>query len=129
MENVSVAKYIAILNLTRGYWEIPLRPRAQTCAAFVTTYGTFKPLRLPFGLKNAPYYFIRLMANLLNNCEDYSVSYLDDVAVFSLDWEDSLKHQKGVLDHLRSAKLHIKPSKCQFAPAYVKYLEHLVGQG
>ncbi|GFV85812.1 retrovirus-related Pol polyprotein from transposon 297 [Trichonephila clavipes] len=104
-------------------------PRAQRYASFVTTFGTFKPLRLPFGLKNAPYYFSRLMANLLRNCEDFAVPYLDDIAIFSLAWDDHLKHLKDVFDRLRSAKLHIKPSKCQFAQAYVKYLGHLVGQG
>ncbi|GFU33221.1 retrovirus-related Pol polyprotein from transposon 297 [Trichonephila clavipes] len=55
--------------------------------------------------------------------------YLDDIAIFSLAWDDHLKHLKDVFDRLRSAKLHIKPSKCQFAQAYVKYLGHLVGQG
>ncbi|GFV87929.1 retrovirus-related Pol polyprotein from transposon 297 [Trichonephila clavipes] len=54
---------------------------------------------------------------------------LDDIAIFSLAWDDHLKHLKDVFDRLRSAKLHIKPSKCQFAQAYVKYLGHLVGQG
>ncbi|GFY33018.1 retrovirus-related Pol polyprotein from transposon opus [Trichonephila clavipes] len=44
-------------------------------------------------------------------------------------WDDHLKHLKDEYDRLRSAKLHIKPSKCQFAQAYVKYLGHLVGQG
>ncbi|GFW17647.1 retrovirus-related Pol polyprotein from transposon 17.6 [Trichonephila clavipes] len=129
LEKVSAAKYISILDLTRGYWQIPLSPRAQRYASFVTTFGTFKPLRLPFGLKNAPYCFRRLMANLLRNCEDFAVPYLDDIAIFSLAWDDHLKHLKDVFDRLRSAKLHIKPSKCQFAQAYVKYLGHLVGQG
>ncbi|GFW63845.1 retrovirus-related Pol polyprotein from transposon 297 [Trichonephila clavipes] len=69
------------------------------------------------------------MANLLRNCENFAVPYLDDIAIFSLAWEDHLKHLKDVFDRLRSAKLHIKPSKCQFAQAYVKYLGHLVGQG
>ncbi|GFX45974.1 retrovirus-related Pol polyprotein from transposon 297 [Trichonephila clavipes] len=69
------------------------------------------------------------MANLLRNCEDFAVPYLDDIAIFSLAWDDHLKHLKDVFDRLRSAKLHIKPSKCQFAEAYVKYLGHLVGQG
>ncbi|GFS85330.1 retrovirus-related Pol polyprotein from transposon 17.6 [Trichonephila clavipes] len=69
------------------------------------------------------------MANLLRNCEDFAVPYLDDIAIFSLPWDDHLKHLKDVFDRLRSAKLHIKPSKCQFAQAYVKYLGHLVGQG
>ncbi|GFV27985.1 retrovirus-related Pol polyprotein from transposon 17.6 [Trichonephila clavipes] len=128
-KKVSAAKYISILDLTRGCWQIPLSPRAQWYASFVTTFGTFKPLRLPFGLKNAPYYFSRLMANLLRNCEDFAVPYLDDIAIFSLAWDDHLKHLKDVFNCLRSTKLHIKPSKCQFAQAYVKYLGHLVGQG
>ncbi|GFY11227.1 retrovirus-related Pol polyprotein from transposon 17.6 [Trichonephila clavipes] len=98
IEKVSAAKYISILDLTRGYWQIPLSPRAQS----------------------------RLMANLLRNCEDYAVPYLDDTAIFSLTWDD---HLKDVFDRLHSAKLHIKPSKCQFAQAYVKYLGPLVGQG
>ncbi|GFW66643.1 transposon Ty3-I Gag-Pol polyprotein [Trichonephila clavipes] len=93
-----------ILDLTRGYWQLPLSPRAQRYASFVTTFGTFKPLRLPFGLKNAPYYFSRLMANLLRNCEDFAVPYLDDIAIFSLTWDDHLKHLKDVFDRLRSAK-------------------------
>ncbi|GFX42432.1 hypothetical protein TNCV_1519961 [Trichonephila clavipes] len=71
----------------------------------------------------------RLMANLLRNCEDFAVPYLDDIAIFSLAWDDHLKHLKDVFDRLRSTKLHIKPSKCQFAQAYVKYLGHLVCQG
>ncbi|GFX55522.1 retrovirus-related Pol polyprotein from transposon 17.6 [Trichonephila clavipes] len=91
LEKVSAAKYISILDLTRGYWQIPLSPRAQRYASFVTTFGTFKPL-----------------------------SYL-----FTIAWDDHLKHLKEVFDRLRSAKLHIKPSKCQFAQAYVKYLGHL----
>ncbi|GFV50113.1 retrovirus-related Pol polyprotein from transposon 17.6 [Trichonephila clavipes] len=122
LEKVSAAKYISILDLTRGYWQIPLSPRAQRYASFVTTFGTFKPLRIPFGLKNVPCYFSRLMANLLRNCEDFAVPYLYDIAIFSLAWDDHL------FDRLRSAKLHIKPSKCQFAQAYVKYLGHFVGQ-
>ncbi|GFU95212.1 hypothetical protein TNCV_4139961 [Trichonephila clavipes] len=125
LEKVSAAKYISILDLTRGYWQIPLSFRALRYASFVITFGTFKPLRLPFGLKNAPYYFSRLMANLLRNCEYFAVPYLDDIAIFSLSWDDHLNHLKDVFYRLRSAKLHIKVSKCQFAQAYVKYLGHL----
>ncbi|GFV98141.1 retrovirus-related Pol polyprotein from transposon 412 [Trichonephila clavipes] len=84
LEKVSAAKYISILDLTRGYWQIPLSFRVKKYASFVTTFGTLKPLRLPFGLKKAPYYFNRLMANLLRNCEDFAVPYLDDIAIFSL---------------------------------------------
>ncbi|GFU87750.1 transposon Ty3-G Gag-Pol polyprotein [Trichonephila clavipes] len=103
LEKESSAKYI-ILDLTRGNWQIPLSFRAQRYASFVITFGTFKPLRLTFGLKNAPYYFSRLRANLLRICEDFAVPYLDDIAIFSLAWDDHLKHLKDVFDRLRSSK-------------------------
>ncbi|GFY54778.1 retrovirus-related Pol polyprotein from transposon 297 [Trichonephila inaurata madagascariensis] len=70
----------------------------------------------------------RLMASILKDCEEYAVPYLDDVA-FSQTWEDHLKHLDDIFLKLSHSKLHIKPSKCQFAQAYVKYLGHLVGQG
>ncbi|GFY53240.1 transposon Ty3-I Gag-Pol polyprotein [Trichonephila inaurata madagascariensis] len=67
IETVSAAKYVSVLDLTRGYWQILLSKNAQRYAAFVTNFGTFKPLRLPFGLKNAPYDFSRLMASILKD--------------------------------------------------------------
>ncbi|KAG8186462.1 hypothetical protein JTE90_009221 [Oedothorax gibbosus] len=129
IEKVSSAKYISVLDLTRGYWQIPLSKQAQRYAAFVTSFGTFRPLRLPFGLKNAPYDFSRLMASLLRDCEEFAVPYLDDVAIFSNTWEDHVKHLEEIFVKMKTAKLHLKPSKCQFAREHVKYLGHIVGQG
>ncbi|GBN19626.1 Transposon Ty3-I Gag-Pol polyprotein [Araneus ventricosus] len=120
IEKVSAAKYISVLELTRGYRQMPLSPRAQRYAAFVTTFGNFRPLRLPFGLKNAPYYFSRLMASLLRNSEDNAVPYLDHVAIFSQSWKYHLGHLEDILDRPSSVKLRIKLSKCQFARSYVK---------
>ncbi|KAG8192403.1 hypothetical protein JTE90_017938 [Oedothorax gibbosus] len=57
IEIVSSAQYITVLDLGKGYWQIPLTERSQRLAAFVTNFGTYKPLRMPFGLKNAPYEF------------------------------------------------------------------------
>jgi len=129
IEKVSSAKYITVLDLTRGYWQIPLSKQAQRYAAFVTSFGTYRPLRLPFGLKNAPYDFSRLMASLLRGCEEFAVPYLDDVAIFSNTWEEHVKHLEEIFVKMKTAKLHIKPSKCQFAREHVKYLGHIVGQG
>ncbi|GFW89793.1 retrovirus-related Pol polyprotein from transposon 412 [Trichonephila clavipes] len=66
VEKVSVAKFITVLDLSKGYWQIPLSKTAQRYAAFCTSFGTYRPLRMSFGLKNAPYFFSKLMAELLN---------------------------------------------------------------
>ncbi|KAG8172413.1 hypothetical protein JTE90_014137, partial [Oedothorax gibbosus] len=97
VERVCAANFISVIDLTKGYWQIPLTARAQRLAAFVTTFGTYRPLVLPFGLVNAPFGFSKFMSQLLQGCEEYSVPYLDDVAIFSNTWEDHLKHLDEVL--------------------------------
>ncbi|GFV75300.1 retrovirus-related Pol polyprotein from transposon 297 [Trichonephila clavipes] len=94
VEKVSAAKFITVFDLSKGYWQIPLSKTAQRYAAFCTSFGTYRPLRMSFGLKNAPYFFSKLMAELLNGLEDFVVPYLDDIAIFSDTWESHIKHMK-----------------------------------
>ncbi|GBM03940.1 Retrovirus-related Pol polyprotein from transposon 17.6 [Araneus ventricosus] len=129
VERVAGALYITVLDFAKGYWQIPLSENAQRLAAFFTSFGTYRPLRMSFGLKNAPYFFSRLMAELLGGCEEFAVPYLDDIAIFSETWEGHLKHLGRVLELIAKGKLTIKPTKCKFAQDHVKYLGHVVGNG
>ncbi|GBN14993.1 Retrovirus-related Pol polyprotein from transposon 17.6 [Araneus ventricosus] len=69
------------------------------------------------------------MAELLGSCEEFSVPYLDDIAIFSETWEGHLKHLGRVLELIAKGKLTIKPTKCKFAQDHVKYFGHVVGNG
>ncbi|GFV20384.1 retrovirus-related Pol polyprotein from transposon 17.6 [Trichonephila clavipes] len=128
VEKVSAAKFIIVLNLSKGYWQIHLSKTAQRDAAFGTSFGTYRPLRMSFGLKKTPYFFSKLMAELLNGLEDFVVPYLDDIAIFSNTWDSHLKHVETVLQRIKK-ELTIKPSKCKFAQQNVIFLGHIVGQG
>ncbi|GBL94043.1 Retrovirus-related Pol polyprotein from transposon 412 [Araneus ventricosus] len=92
IELVAGARYITVIDLTKGYWQIPLTPQAQRYAAFSTAFGSYRPLTMPFGLLNAPFCFSKFMATLLQGCEKYCVPYLDDVAIFSDTWETHMEH-------------------------------------
>ncbi|KAM7312087.1 uncharacterized protein ISCGN_008992 [Ixodes scapularis] len=129
VETVSGARYVSTLDLVRGYWQVPMTERASHYAAFVTPTGTFRPLVLSFGLKNAPFCFSRMMDRILRGAESYALPYLDDIAIFSTTWADHMNHLSDVFERLRSAGLTAKPSKCQLARGEVRYLGHIVGQG
>ena len=129
VEKVAAARYITVIDLTKGYWQIPLSPKAQRLAAFCTSIGSYRPLVMPFGLMTAPYCFSKFIAQLLNGCDEFCVPYLDDIAIFSNTWEDHLEHIDCVLKRIKEAKLKIKPAKCKFAQDKVKYLGHVVGGG
>ncbi|GFT86701.1 retrovirus-related Pol polyprotein from transposon 17.6 [Trichonephila clavipes] len=128
-ETVAAAKFITLIDLTKGYCQIPLSPEAQKIAAFATSFGVYRPLRMPFGLKNAPYYYSKMMSKILSRCEKYATPYLDDIAIFSETWEEHLKHLQEILERLKKANLTIKPIKCKFAQQEVHYLGHVVGRG
>lgn len=38
----------------KGYWQVPLTPRAQEIASFITPTGLYSYTVTPFGLRNAP---------------------------------------------------------------------------
>jgi len=70
---------------------------------------------MPFGLRNAPETFQRLVRNVLAGFELFTGAYLDDIIIFSNTWDDHLKHLKLVFDRIPQANLTLKKTKCVFA--------------
>ncbi|CAM4387332.1 unnamed protein product [Lepidochelys olivacea] len=83
---------------------------------------------LPFGLRNAPITFQKLVDGLLAGLGEYAVAYLDDVAIFSNSWGEHLEHLQKVFERIREAGLTVKAKKCQISHR-VTYLGHQVSQG
>ncbi|GFX86807.1 retrovirus-related Pol polyprotein from transposon 297 [Trichonephila clavipes] len=119
VEKVSAAPYVTVMDLSKGYFQIPLTPRAQRYAAFVTPFGTYIPKKMMFGLVCAPYYFCKLMAQVLEGLEQFALPYIDDIAIFSQGWKDHVKHIDIVLGRLRKAGLKVKPSKLGYYSHYI----------
>ncbi|GBN13020.1 Retrovirus-related Pol polyprotein from transposon 17.6 [Araneus ventricosus] len=84
---------------------------------------------MPFGLKNAPYEFRKMISQLLDEFEGFSVPHLDDIAIFSNSFPEHLRHISTILRRIHNAGLIIKLSKCKFVRSELKYLGHVVGQG
>ena len=82
---------------------------------------------MPFGLNNAPAVFQQLMDKVLSSCRDCASTYIDDVLVYSADWEVHKKDLGRVLAALESARITAKPGKCQFGRQHIEYLGHVIG--
>ncbi|CAF1352468.1 unnamed protein product [Rotaria sp. Silwood1] len=52
--------------------------------------------------------------------------YIDDIVVFSSTFEQHLKDLSSVFDHLKTAGLTLKASKCDFCRKELKYLGHII---
>lgn len=83
---------------------------------------------MPFGLRNTPATFQRLMNRVVGNLEGCSV-YLDNVVIYSDDWVVHIDHSERLFDRLAHAQLAVNLAKCEFAKDTVSYLGRVVGQG
>ena len=77
--NLGSSRLITTLDLTKGYYQVPVTPKHQEKTAFVTPYGKYKFVTMPFGLISAPFTFLRLMDEALDGLHEFSEAYLDDI--------------------------------------------------
>ncbi|XP_040288719.1 uncharacterized protein LOC121001621, partial [Bufo bufo] len=129
LDRISAGKYLTTIDLCKGYWQIPLAEDAIPKSAFITPFGLYQFRVMPFGMKNAPATFQRMVDQLLRGLQSFAGAYLDDIAIHSDTWEAHLEHVGVVLDRIRGAGLTLKPDKCHLGMGEVQYLGHRVGCG
>ncbi|MCP3667793.1 MAG: DDE-type integrase/transposase/recombinase, partial [Gammaproteobacteria bacterium] len=113
--------------MASGYWQIEIDPKDREKTAFCCFSGLFEFNVLPFGLTSAPASFQRLMEVTLAGMQWKNVLvYIDDICIFSPDFETHLKDIEQVLSRLSAAGLKLKPSKCHFGCAEIPFLGHVI---
>ena len=88
-------------------------------------FGKYEFLMVPFELAQAPAYFQLLMNKVLKGLK-FTMTYLDDIIIFSQDESQHLEHLEIVFSCLREAGLKMKHSKCDFFKSEIHYLGHLI---
>ncbi|XP_067248999.1 NACHT, LRR and PYD domains-containing protein 3-like isoform X2 [Chanodichthys erythropterus] len=129
LDRLGTARFYSTLDLTKGYWQIPLSPLSKEKTAFTTPFGLHQFVTLPFGLFGAPATFQRLMDKVLRPHAAYAAAYLDDIIIFSNDWQRHMQHLRAVLRSLRGAGLTANPKKCAIGRVEVRYLGFHLGYG
>ena len=70
LDSVSEAKFLSKLDMTKGFYQIPVVEQDQDKTAFCTPWGKYSFTRMPFRLRNAPATFQRCMNVVLEDLED-----------------------------------------------------------
>ena len=125
------AKFISTLDMTKGYWQVPVRSEDRAKTAFATPFGLYQITRMQFGLQGAPATLQRMVDRLLEETGDFTNAYIDDVVIYSSSWEEHLVHLREILNRIpvQKAGLKVKPGKCQLGMTYCVYLGHVIGNG
>ena len=122
------AKVFSTIDLRSAYYHIGLTRELQAKSAFVVPMGKWQFKRTPFGLSQAPAYFQLLIDQVLMDCGDFAMGYLDDIIVFSKTEEEHLQHLEEIFKRLKHFDLKMKRQKSSFFKKHLQYLGHLVSE-
>ena len=120
-------KVFSTTDLRSGYYHIALGKDSRAKTAFVSPFGKYEFLMVPFGLAQAPAYLQLLMNEVLEGL-NFAMTYLDDIIIFSNSEEEHLLHLEEVFRRLKEAGLKMKRSKCDFFKSQIHYLGHLISE-
>ena len=129
LEKFRKGKWFTSMDLAAGYWQVEMDEKDREKTAFTCHYGLYEFNVMPFGLKNAPPTFQRLMNKVFKDyLDDFVIVYIDDILIYSKTYEEHLKHIRMVFDKLKEANLAIKLKKCKFCVPNIEFLGHVVGR-
>ena len=122
-------QWFSTLDLASGYWQVSLSQEARVKTAFATHSGLFQFRVMPFGLRNAPVTFERLMDRALQGLWwSRCLVYLDDIISFGSTFDGALANLTLIFERLRSYRLQLKSTKCHLFRSSVPFLGHIVAR-
>ena len=128
-DSIGSAKYWSVLDLCQGFFQIPICPEDTHKTAFQTRFGLFEFIKLPFGLRNGPSEFQRLMDEVFKGLQGVIMfSYIDDIVIWSNTLDEHIEKFGLIMERLKKARLVLQVDKCKFLERKVSYLGHTLSE-
>ena len=116
-------------DLKSGYWQIQINESDRYKTAFNVPIGHYEWNVMPFGLKNAPSEFQKIMNEIFTPYSDFIIVYIDDILVFSKTIEMHFKHLQMFKTLIIQNGLVISKPKMELFQTKIRFLGHIIEKG
>ncbi|MBW0541867.1 hypothetical protein O181_081582 [Austropuccinia psidii MF-1] len=85
LTQLSKAKFITSMDALKGFQQNLLTPHSRKLLGIIAHCGIYEYLRIPFGIKNAPSHYQRMMNTIFayELSEGWLIIYIDDIIICS----------------------------------------------
>ena len=129
LSSLSGAQVLSSLDALSGFTQLELDPDDVEKTAFRTHRGLFQFRRMPFGLRNGPSIFQRVMQGILAPyLWIFCLVYIDDIVVYSKSYEEHITHLDRVLSAIEKSGITLSPTKCHLFYGSILLLGHKVSR-
>ena len=125
-QRLGKSNYFSKIDLSKGYWQIPVAEEDVKKTAFVTPDRNYEFIRMLFGMKNSGATLVRELRMLISDLENVD-SYIDDLIVYTEDWDTRIRVLDELMNRPQQANLTARPTKCVFVAKSVEFFGHQVG--
>ncbi len=129
MDRLHGKAFFSKLDAMKGYYQIKIDDASKELTGFTCPFGFFQFEVMPFGLKNAPAIFQRMMDEVLDGYAGIFCDVLiDDILIYSDTFPEHLDHIQLVLERLKDRNIALRFDKCQFAVTELYFLGHIINR-
>jgi hypothetical protein len=129
LDCLSGAKFYSSLDCSSGFHQVEMDPDDMDKTSFVCQKGQYRFKVLSFGLTNAVATYQRLMEFIMAGLQYETVLiYVDDILVFTRDFDLHILQLEEVLKRLETANLKVMPKKCHLFQTRLHFLGHVVDE-
>ena len=115
LQALSGAQVLSAVDALSGFHQMFMDEQDREKTAFRSHWGLWQFRRMPFGLRNGPSIFQRMMQTMLAPyLWIFTLVYIDDIVIYSKSYEEHLVHLDRVLQACEEANLTLAPKKCHF---------------
>ena len=124
------ATVFSSLDAFRPYHMVKIKPGSQACTAFISPFGTFQYIRMPFGFANTGSVYSRMLDAFIKEVDmDFWTSYLNDILTYSGKPWVHFGHITHVVLGNTATWIKKKPCKTKLFQSKGEYLGHRISKG
>jgi transposase InsO family protein len=118
--------YFSKLDAAQGFWQLKLDDESSHLCTFITPFGRYRYLRLPFGISSAPEVYHKTISELFEGISGVS-TVADDIIVWGSSKQEHDERLMQVLQRIREANLKLNREKCEFFQRELTFIGDRIG--